>query len=159
MINQNVSWFFLPKFHKTSNCPFYRPSGVFSRNRLVNIMHIHVGNMQLYTLASEDLFLHFILWAPEMGWNCPTMPHSDKNDKLHENGILVSENKYILLPMVKKKSIMRKARAFFFLVAPSQGLFCMDRTRFARFAMNPLRGAWPPVPAFLDTPFIFAIYY
>ena len=48
--------------------------------------------------------------------------------------------------MVKKKSIMRKARAFFFLVAPSQGLFCMDRTRFARFAMNPLRGAWPPAP-------------
>ena len=57
MINQNVSWFFLPKFHKTSNCPFYRPSGVLSRNRLVNIMHIHVKNMQLYTLASEDLFL------------------------------------------------------------------------------------------------------
>ena len=87
------------------------------------------------------------------------MPHSDKNDKLYENESLVSENKYILLPMVKKKSIMRKARAFFVLAAPSQGLFCMDRTRFACFAMNPLRGAWPPVPAFLDTPFIFAIYY
>ena len=87
------------------------------------------------------------------------MPHSDKNDKLLENRGFVSENKYILLPMVKKKSIMRKARAFFFLVAPSQGLFCMDRTRFARFVMNPLRGALPSVPAFLDTPFIFAIYY
>lgn len=48
--------------------------------------------------------------------------------------------------MVKKKSIMRKARACFFLTAPSQGLFCMDRTRFARFAMKALRGAWPPVP-------------
>lgn len=52
---------FLPKFHKTSNCPFYRPSGAFNQNRLVNIMHIHVGNMQLYTLASENLFLQFIL--------------------------------------------------------------------------------------------------
>ena len=156
MINQNVSWFFLPKFHKTSNCPFYRPSGGFNQNRLVNIMHIHFGNMQLYTLASKNLFLQFILWAPEMGWNCPTMPHSDKNDKIHENGSPVSENKYILLPMVKKKSIMRKQQV---LAAPSHGLFCMDRTRFVRFAMNALRGAWPPVPAFLDTPFIFAIYY
>ena len=84
------------------------------------------------------------------------MPHSDKNDKLLENRGFVSENKYILLPMVKKKSIMRKQQV---LAAPSQGLFCMDRTRFARLAMNPLRGAWPPAPAFLDTPFIFAIYY
>ena len=112
MINQNVSWFFLPKFHKTSKCPFYRPSGVFSKNWFMNIMHIHVRNMQFYTLASENLFLQFILWTPEMGWNCPTMPHSDKNDKLHENGGLVSENKYILLLMVKKKSIMRKQRGF-----------------------------------------------
>lgn len=54
---------------------------------------------------------------------------------------------------------MRKARAFFFLAAPSQGLFCMDGIRFARFAKKALRGAWPSVPAFLDTPFIFAIYY
>ena len=112
MINQNVSWFFLPKIHKTSKCPFYRPSGGFSKNWFMNIMHIHVRNMQFYTLASVNLFLQFILWAPEMGWNCPTLPHSDKNDKLHENGGLVSENKYILLPMVKKKSIMRKQRGF-----------------------------------------------
>ena len=112
MINQNVSWFFPPKIHKTSNCPFYRPFGVLSKNRLVNIMHIHVKNTQFYTFASEKLFLHFILWTPEMGWNCPTTPHSDKNDKLHENRGLTSENKYILLPMVKKKSIMRKQRGF-----------------------------------------------
>ena len=87
------------------------------------------------------------------------MPHNDKNDKLHENENFVSENKYILLPRVKKKSIMRKARAFFFLAAPSQGLFCMDGIRFARFAKKALREALPSVPAFLDTPFIFAIYY
>ena len=49
--------------------------------------------------------------------------------------------------------------AFFVLAAPSHELFCMDGTRFARFAKKALRGAWPPVPAFLDTPFIFAIYY
>lgn len=52
---------FLPKIHKTSNCPFYRPSGVFSKNRFMNIMHIHVRNMQFYTFASENLFLQFIL--------------------------------------------------------------------------------------------------
>ena len=106
MINQNVSWFFLPKFHKTSNCPFYRPSGVFSRNWFVNIMHIHVGNMQFYALASSGFFLLFILWAPEMGWNCPTTPQRGKNDSLYENRNLTNENKYILLPKVKKKSIM-----------------------------------------------------
>ena len=106
MINQNVSWFFLPKFHKTSNCPFYRPSGVSSRNWFVNIMHIHVKNMQFYAFASSGFFLLFIPWVPEMGWNCPTTPHRGKNDNLHENIAFVSENKYILLPMVKKKSIM-----------------------------------------------------
>lgn len=159
MINQNVSCFLLQNFHKTSNCPFYRPSGVFIRNQFMNIMHIHVGNMQFYTLAFEGLFLQFILWTPEMGWNCPTMPLSDKNDKLHENGSLVIENKYILLPVVKKKSIMWKVQGFLLSCAPSHGLFCMNGTRFSRFVMNPLGGAWPSVPAFLDTPFIFAIYY
>ncbi len=61
MINQNVSCFLLQNFHKTSNCPFYRPSEVFIRNQFMNNMHIHVGNMQFYTLAFEGLFLQFIL--------------------------------------------------------------------------------------------------
>jgi len=49
------------------------------------------------------------------------MPHRGKNDKLHENIAFVSENKYILLPKVKKKSIMPEGsgvarRACFLLI-------------------------------------------
>ena len=55
MINQNVSCFLLQNFHKTSNCPFYRPSGVFIRNQFMNIMHIHVGNMQSIALGDREI--------------------------------------------------------------------------------------------------------
>ena len=159
MINQNVSWFFLPKFHKTSNCPFYRPSGVFSRNLFMNIMHIHVGNMQFYTLASKRLFLLFIPWAPEMGWNCPIMPHRAKNDSLYENRIFVSENKYIILPMVKKKSIMRKVRGFLLSHRSFPWSLLNGWDPLRRFCVWSAARGSPSVPAFLDTLFIFAIYY
>ncbi len=41
------------KFTKNRKCPFYRPSGVFTGEIGVNIMHRNVEIMQFYTKAGK----------------------------------------------------------------------------------------------------------